>query len=225
MNKKYAVILSGSGAKDGSEIHESVLALLAIVKSGNSYTVFAPNINQSHVVNHIDDSEMEQVRNVMIESSRISRGNICDLETIDINAFDGVVIPGGFGAAKNLFDFAFNYTDFTIIPLVEKVVRGFHSLGKPIGAMCISPVMIAKMFGNSGVEITLGEESQLSKDIESTFGANVITAKRDGIVVDSKNKIVTTPSYMYGDSSILDIATGADNLIKELDKLNNSTII
>lgn len=219
MNKNYAVILSGCGAKDGSEIQEAVTALLAIAKAGNKYTVFAPDINQHHVVNHIDDTEMNETRNVMVESARISRGVIEELSTLDISKYDGLVLPGGFGAAKNLFDFAFNYTNFSIFPLFESIVKGFHDAKKPIGAMCISPVMIAKTFGDKGVEITLGDNPELAKDISDKFGAKVSVVGRDGVSVDAKNKIVTTACYMYGDSSIVDIALGAENMIAELDKM------
>lgn len=219
MNKNYAVILSGCGVKDGSEIHEAVMALLAIDKAGNKYTAFAPNIDQKHVVNHIDDTEMQETRNVLIEAGRISRGEIYDLESINVSAFDGLVIPGGFGAAKNLFDFAFKHMDFTILPIFEKVVREFHRLGKPIGAMCISPVAIAKIFGSNGVEITLGSESPLFKELEDKFGAKVTATTRDGVVIDKVNKIITTPSYMCGDSSIANIAKGAENMIAALDSI------
>ena len=219
MNKNYAVILSGCGAMDGSEIHEAVSALLAIAKAGNKYTIFAPNIEQKHVVNHNEAIEMQETRNVLVEAGRIARGNIFDLETINVADFDGLVIPGGFGAAKNLFDFAFKHTDFTILPIFEKVVREFNAMQKPIGAMCVSPVVIAKIFGDKAVELTLGGDSPLNKEIEEKFGAKVIITSRSGVVIDSINKVVTTPCYMYGDSSIVDIAMGAENMVAELDKL------
>ena len=219
MNKNYAVILSGCGAKDGSEIQEAVTALLAIAKTGNKYTIYAPNIDQKHVVNHNDDTEMQETRNVLVEAGRIARGEIYDLANINVSEFDALVIPGGFGAAKNLFDFAFKHTDFTVLPIFEKVVREFHSLGKPIGAMCVAPVVIASIFGDKSVEITLGADSPLSKEIEDKFGAKVTVAARDGVVIDTVNKIVTTPCYMYGDSSIVDIAKGAENMIASCNTL------
>ena len=219
MNKKYAVILSGCGAKDGAEIHESVSTLIAISKAGNQYTIFAPDINQKQVINHSTDAEENETRNILVEANRIARGEAKPLEELDATQFDGLVIPGGFGAAKNLFDFALNGFDFTVLPIFEKKVCQFHTEGKPIAAMCIAPMVLAKLFGNKNVKLTLGADSQLCKDTEKEFGAKVIETSRSGVVIDDVNKIVTTPCYMYGDSTIADIAFGAENLIAELDRL------
>ena len=219
MNKKYAVILSGCGAKDGAEIHESVAALIAISKAGNQYTIFAPNINQQHVINHSTDAVQDETRNVLVEVNRIARGEAKSLEELDVEQFDGLVIPGGFGAAKNLFDFAFKGFDFSVLPLFEEKVRAFHTKGKPIAAMCISPVAIAKIFSIEKVEVTFGADSPMCKEAEDKFGVKITPATRNGVVIDQLNKIVTTPSYMYGDSTIADIASGAENLIAELDRL------
>ena len=219
MNKKYAVILSGCGAKDGAEIHESVAALIEKSKARNQYTIIAPKINKQHVINHGTDAVQDETRNVLVEANRIARGEAKSLEELDVEQFDGLVIPGGFGAAKNLFDFAFNGFDFTVLPLFEEKIRAFHTKGKPIAAMCISPVAIAKIFSSEKVEVTFGADSPMCKEAEAKFGVKITPATRNGVVIDQLNKVVTTPSYMYGDSTIADIASGAENLIAELDKL------
>lgn len=219
MGKKYAVVLAGAGSKDGSEIQESVSALIAIAKSGGSYHIFAPNINQREVINHITDVKMAETRNIMIEASRIARGNISPLEDLDVEDFDGLIFPGGFGTAKNLFTFAYDSLDFTVLPEIEKVILDFNRAGKPVGAMCISPVMIAKVLGDKGVKVTLGPESPLCEALKSKFGAEVKSVKADDALVDSKNKVVTTPCYMYGNSNIANVAVGAEKMIKEMNRL------
>ncbi len=219
MNKKYAVILSGCGAQDGAEIYEATYALLAIARNGNSYKIFAPNIEQKHVINHLDGSELAQSRNVMQEAARIARGAVSPLSELRAEDFDTLVIPGGFGAAKNLFDFAFNYTNCTIIEDYQRVVEEFWAAKKPIGAMCIAPVSIAKILGSKGVEVTLGPSGELTEDIQKAYGATVSQTLRDGVIIDQKNLIVTTPAFMYGDSSIVDIAAGAQQMVDELDKM------
>lgn len=211
--KTFAVILSGCGAKDGAEIHESVSALIAIAKAGLQYKIFAPDKMQRHVVNHIDDTEMQEQRNVLIESARIARGDIQPLENLKVSDFDGLVFPGGFGAAKNLFTYAFDGLDFEVMPEIQKIVLDFHQSGKPIGAMCIAPMMIAKILGSRGVKLTLGGASELNAQVEQKFGAKIQVADRSAALVDEKNKVVSTPCYMYGDSSIAHIAQGAENMI------------
>lgn len=219
MNRRYAVILSGCGAKDGSEIHEAVMALYAIKENGNDYAVFAPDIEQKEVVNHLNDKVTTEKRNVLVESARIARGSIRPLGELAVDQFDVLLFPGGFGAAKNLFDFAFKYTDFTVLPAVEQVARAFYAAGKPIGAMCIAPVMMAKIFSAEKAEITLGAKGDLANDIEAKFGVTVVEADYEEAVVDAANRIVTTPAYMYGDATIVNIARGALNMVRELDRL------
>ncbi len=219
MNKKYAVVLSGCGAKDGAEIHESVSALIAISKAGNTYQIFAPNINQKHVVNHITDEEMTEQRNVMVEAARIARGDIKPLEELNVNDFDALVLPGGFGAAKNLFTLAFDGLDFKVLPEMERIILDFHKNKKPIGAMCISPVLISKILGSYGVTLTFGPENPMAQDVENKFGAKVVVIGRDEALLDAQNKVVSTPCYMYGDSNIAQIAQGAENMVAKIDNI------
>ncbi|TFH22716.1 MAG: isoprenoid biosynthesis glyoxalase ElbB, partial [Bacteroidia bacterium] len=145
--KKFAVVLSGCGVFDGAEIHEATLSLLAIAKKGCAYEIFAPDIQQYHVVNHITGDEMEETRNVLVESARIARGKIRDLKQFNPSSFDGLLFPGGFGAAKNLSTWAFEGADASILPEVEVAIRGMVDLKKPVGALCISPVILARVLG------------------------------------------------------------------------------
>jgi enhancing lycopene biosynthesis protein 2 len=218
MKKIYAIILAGCGPKDGSEIQEAIASMMAVSKSGCVYRIFAPNINQADVINHLTNEPTEQKRNVLTEAARIARGDIHPIEDLSVNDFDGLILPGGFGAAKNLFTFAFDGLDFSVLPAIEKIILAFHTLGKPIGAMCISPVMIAKVLGHKGVKITLGPPYPLCEALEKKYGAIVRSVDRSDALVDRSNKVVTTPSYMYGDSTIADIAYGAERMIEELIK-------
>jgi len=212
---RFAVVLAGSGVFDGAEIHEATFTLYAILKNGGEYQIFAPNINQHHVVNHITGEEMNETRNVLIESARIARGNIKDLNEFKVDDFDAIIFPGGFGVAKNLCDFAFNGTDMKVIPQVETVIKDMAKAGKPIGALCISPVVIAKVL--DGVDVTIGQDADTASAIEA-FGAHHKQTNHGEVVVDTKYKVATTPCYML-DATVMDIHDGADNVVKALVEL------
>ncbi len=212
MQKKIAVILSGCGHQDGAEIHEATLTLWAIHKHGADYQCFAPDIKQYHVLNHITGEEMAEERNVLIESARIARGNILDLAEFNADAVDGLIIPGGFGAAKNLSSYAFDGPDCSVNKDVERAVRTMHSAGKPIGALCIAPVILARLLGN--VELTIGQDETTAENIARMGGRHTATLQGE-ITVDTDNKLVTTPCYML-DSRVDQIGEGADKLVKAM---------
>lgn len=210
--KKIAVVLAGSGVYDGAEIHEATLALLAIARNGAKYQCFAPDINQAHVINHLTGKVMPETRNVLVEAARIARGKIKPLSEYSAKEYDALVFPGGFGVAKNLFTFAFDGTNCTVNPDVEKAIKSTVIEEKPIGALCISPVLIAKVLVD--VEVTIGNEEAASSAIEA-FGATHIEKTHGEIVYDAKYKLVTTPCYML-DATIDQIADGAENVIKKI---------
>jgi enhancing lycopene biosynthesis protein 2 len=210
--KKIAVVLAGSGVYDGAEIHEATLTLLAIVRQGAKYQCFAPDIKQAHVVNHLTGKEMPETRNVLVEAARIARGNIKPLSEYHPDNFDAIVFPGGFGVAKNLCSFAFDGADCVVNKDAEKAIRSTVVAGKPVGALCISPVLIAKVLGD--VEVTIGDEEGPANAIEIMGGSHIKTTHGE-IVYDSKYKVVTTPCYML-DATIDQIADGADNVIRKI---------
>ncbi|HLN54320.1 MAG TPA: isoprenoid biosynthesis glyoxalase ElbB [Lentimicrobium sp.] len=210
--KKFAVVLAGSGVKDGAEIHEAVLTLLAIKKQGAGYEIFAPDVTQHHVIDHYSGKEVNEKRNVLSESARIARGKIKPLNQFQARSFDALVFPGGFGVAKNLCTYAFDGSDCKVNPDVEKAVKDMVSLQKPIGAMCISPVVISKILGN--VEVTVGSDASTIADIKR-MGANHKITTHGQVVKDAHRMIYTTPCYML-DADILDIEQGTRNLIAEM---------
>ncbi|NOR74701.1 MAG: isoprenoid biosynthesis glyoxalase ElbB [Draconibacterium sp.] len=210
--KKIAVVLSGNGVFDGAEIHEATLTLLSIAKNGAEYQCFAPDINQAHVINHVTGEEMLETRNVLIESARIARGNIKPLSDYNAEDFDAIIFPGGFGVAKNLCTFALDGTDCSVNSVVETTIRNTVIAEKPIGALCISPVLIAKVLGD--VEVTIGQDAGTVEAIE-TLGATHIKTTHGEIVIDEKYKIITTPCYMLN-ATITQIAEGAENAVKKL---------
>lgn len=212
MEKKFAVVLAGCGVFDGAEIHEATLTMLAINRQGALYQCFAPDVNQAHVVNHITGEEMPETRNVMVESARIARGNIRPLSEFDPAGFDAIVFPGGFGVAKNLCSFAFDGADCQVNDDARKAVKAMHQAGKPIGALCISPVLITKILGD--VEVTIGSDAGTAGAVEKMGGKHAVTSHGE-VVVDHQNKVITTPCYML-DASIGQIADGAENVIKTI---------
>lgn len=212
--KKFAVVLSGCGVFDGAEIHEATLTLLAIAQQGASYEIFAPDISQHHVVNHYTHQEMPEKRNVLVESARIARGKIKPLSQFRSADFDAIIFPGGFGAAKNLSTVAFDGANAQVNADVETAVRAMHKAGKPIGALCIAPAMIARILGN--VEVTIGNDPGTAATIEK-MGGKHIRATHGEVVVDKKNKVFTTPCYML-DANIVQILDGATNIVRNIMK-------
>jgi len=213
--KTIAVILSGCGVYDGAEIHEATLSLYSISKNACSYKIFAPDIDQHHVINHITGEEMNETRNVLIESARIARGAISPLSDFVAADFDGLLLPGGFGAAKNLSDWAFKGPEGTVNKEVSDAINCMHGLGRPIGALCISPVLIAKVL--SDVELTIGDDTSTIEGVEAA-GAKHVSTTHGEVVIDQKHKIVTTPCYML-DATIDQIGDGAENVVKAMIEL------
>ena len=212
MKRKFAVVLAGCGVFDGAEIHEATLTLLAINREGAEYQCFAPDVEQAHVVNHITGEVMPESRNVLVESARIARGNIKPLSEFDSSAYDAIVFPGGFGVAKNLCSFAFDGADCKVNEDVIRAVHEMHKAGKPIGALCIAPVVIARILGNA--EVTIGNDPGAAGAI-SEMGGRHVEATHGEVVTDQINKVVTTPCYML-DATIGQIADGAGNVIKTI---------
>jgi enhancing lycopene biosynthesis protein 2 len=211
MSKRVAVVLAGSGYLDGAEIQEAVLTLYNLELNKADVQCFAPDKEQMHVVDHLKVEPVEgEIRNVLTESARITRGKIKPLTELAVDNFDAIIFPGGFGAAKNLCDFAVKGADCSVDPDVEKVIKDFHDAEKPIGMMCISPVIVARVLGR-GVEVTIGNDDGAASAINS-FGANHIDSAVVNIVVDDTNKIVTAPAYMY-DESIVNVGKGITKLV------------
>jgi enhancing lycopene biosynthesis protein 2 len=213
--KSIAVILSGCGNQDGAEIHEATLTLWAIHKNGAEYQCYAPDIPQHHVLNHLTGKEMNEQRNVLIESARIARGKVLDLADFQASAHDALVIPGGLGAAKNLSTYAFDGPDCTVNEDVEKAILAMAGQKMPIGALCIAPAILAKVLDR--VEVTIGQDPTTASNIE-TMGARHTTTMQGEITVDTEHKVVTTPCYMLN-SRVDQIGEGADRLVQEVLKL------
>lgn len=210
--KKIAVVLAGNGVYDGAEIHESTLTLLAIARKGAQYQCFAPDVEQAHVVNHITGEEMDEKRNVLVEAARIARGDIKPLSEYKADDFDAIIFPGGFGGAKNLCTFAFDGIDCKVNPDVEAAVRSTVVAEKPVGALCITPVFIAKILGD--VKVTIGQDEATLQAIEKMGGVHEKTSHGQ-IVVDEKYKVITSPCYML-DSSIDQIAEGTERVVDKI---------
>ncbi len=213
MQKKvFAVILAGCGHQDGAEIHEATMTLWAIHKNGAEFQCYAPDIKQHHVLNHITGQEMNEQRNVLIESARIARGKISALATFNPDTVDGLILPGGFGAAKNLSSYAFDGIKCTVNNDVASAIKAMHQAGKPIGALCIAPVLLAKVLGKG--TLTIGQDPGTAENL-TAMGAHHQPTMQGEITVDRENKIVTTPCYMLT-SRIDQISEGADNLVKAM---------
>jgi enhancing lycopene biosynthesis protein 2 len=218
MSKKVAVILSGCGVYDGAEIYESVVTLLRLDQRGAQVQCFAPNIAQLHVINHLTGEEMPESRNVLVESARIARGEIKDIREADAEEFDALIIPGGFGSAKNLSNFAIEGTACTVQPDVLALTEAFAEAGKPVGLICISPALAAKIYG-PGVTCTIGNDAETAAALNKMGATHKECAVSD-IVEDKARKLVTTPAYMLA-QSISEAASGINKLVDRVLELTH----
>lgn len=219
---KVAVILSGCGYLDGAEIRESVLSLLYLDMHGADVSIFAPDKIQHHVIDHYSAEASGAPRHVLQESARIARGEVTPLSALDVDMFDALVIPGGFGVAKNLSDFAFEGNAMTLDADIKSIIQYFHKAGKPIGAICIAPVIVAAALSDMNITITIGDDIDTASAIMS-FGNIHQDCATDNIVVDEKHKIITCSAYMRDDAHLRDVAKGIEKLILTLtDMVKNS---
>ncbi|MCF6766794.1 isoprenoid biosynthesis glyoxalase ElbB [Thiotrichales bacterium 19S11-10] len=217
--KKVGVILSGCGFLDGAEIQESVLTLLALSRAGVSYEGLAPDRNQNHVVNHRTQQESNETRNILDESARIMRGNIKAIDQADINDYDALIFPGGFGVAKNLCDFAIKGDEsFTVDEEILTFAKKAYQIGKPMGFICISPIMMADICG-AKVNLTIGSDLDTAKVVEAKGAKHHIT-EVDGICLDKDRKVVSTPAYMIGQNPY-EVSLGIEKLVKAVIELIN----
>ncbi|AUF94313.1 Glyoxalase ElbB [Pseudomonas fluorescens] len=219
MTKKVAVILSGCGVYDGAEIHESVITLLRLDQRGAQVQCFAPNIPQLHVIDHLTGEQTSETRNVLVESARIARGQVKDIREADVSEFDALIVPGGFGAAKNLSNFAVEGDKCTVQPDVLALAEAFAEAGKPVGLMCISPALAAKIYG-PGVVCTIGNDAGTSAAVVKMGGTHEECDVHD-IVEDTQRKLVTTPAYMLA-TSISDAASGIYKLVDRVLELTHA---
>lgn len=230
MSYKIGVLLSGNGVYDGSEIHESVFTLLAIDENKGQAVCFAPNVNQHHVVNHVSGDEMNETRNALVEAARIARGEISDLAQVKASELDGLVIPGGFGAAKNLTTWAFNGPDGEINAEVKRIINEFVQAKKPIVGLCMGPTVIAKALENAGLsqQLTVGSTAEkspyeieaISKGMEKVGAVAQMKTVRE-IAVDAENRIITAPCYMM-EASISEVRANIKQAIDQLFKMLGS---
>lgn len=210
---QVAVILSGCGVYDGAEIHESVLTLLALDRAGAGYECLAPDIAQRHVVNHLTGEVAEgESRNVLVEAARIARGAIKDVAKADPADYDALILPGGYGAAKNLSDFAVTGADCRVQPDVERFLKAMAEARKPVGYVCIAPAMVPRIYPHA--KLTIGTDADTAAAIESMGGEHVACPVRE-FVVDEANRLVTTPAYMLA-QHIGEAAEGIEKLVREV---------
>ena len=218
--KKAAVIMSGCGFKDGGEIHENTLTLLALNLAGVEYQAAAPSISQFQVVDHLQGVPVAETRNVLVEAARIARGDILPVRDLCPADFDCVIIPGGFGAANNLSSFARDGAGMKVNPNVANFLMGMYRAGKPMAAICIAPPLLAWVLrecGVQGADITIGNDPVVAERIRE-FGQNHVECAAIDCVVDRRYKIVTTPAYMTA-KSIGELWTGISRTVDELMKL------
>ena len=215
MGKRIGVLLSGCGYLDGAEIQEATLTLYFLDKAGAEVVVMAPDKPQMHVVDHGTSEATQETRNVRVEAARIARGPVRDVAKVTADELDALIIPGGFGAAKNLCTFAVDGPACTVDPGVENLVRGVRAQHKPIGALCIAPALLAKLFGGDyDVELTIGTDPGTAAAIEA-MGARHRNTPVDDIVVDKALKIVTTPCYMLGPGPAA-VGAGIEKLVARI---------
>lgn len=214
---KVGVILSGCGVYDGSEIYETTITLLALDRAGAEAVCMAPDIPQMHVVNHLTGEVAEgETRNVLVEAARVARGKIENIRDVKVDDFDALILPGGFGAAKNLSDFAVKGADCEVNPDVARLVRDTVKAKKPLAAVCIAPALVSRVLGSEKLahKLTIGTDEQTAGALQSMGTEHVSCPVRE-FVVDQENKIVSTPAYMLA-GRISEAAEGIEKTVKAL---------
>lgn len=211
---KIGVVLSGCGVYDGSEIHESVAVLMALSAQGAEAVCLAPDSDQAHVIDHLSGSPAQEKRSILREAARIARGNIRKLEAAVSQDLDAVIFPGGYGVVKNLCTFAFDGVNCRVHPEVEKLILGLYAAGKPIGAVCIAPVLIAKVLQGKGLRLTIGDEAETAAALQ-LLGHTHVDCDVHGVCVDKKNRVISTPAYMLA-RNIGEAASGIQKLVNEV---------
>ena len=210
--KKFAVVLAGCGHKDGAEINEAVSLLLAIDQHRCEYQCFAPDRPQAEVIDHVAGKKVcNAKRNILSEAARIARGNVLPLEQFKAEDYDALFFPGGFGAAKNLCNYAFKGADMMVEPDVARVILEMHAAKKPIGAMCIAPMMLARLI--PGVCVTLGAEGTDAAEHVKAWGAEHVQTENGDVCADNEDLVFTTPAFML-DATLKDIYDGAYNMVE-----------
>lgn len=216
--KRVGVVLSGCGVYDGAEIHEATLVLYFLDRAGVQVVCMAPDIPQYHVINHLTGEPSNEVRNVLVESARIARGNIRDLATVQAEKLDALILPGGFGAAKNLSSVAFEGSKAKVNADLGRLIQAMHAAGKPIGALCISPTVISTALAGLGILLTIGNDAETASNIESV-GNRHQESVADDIVVDERNKVVSTAAYMCA-ACISEAGRGIEKLVQKVLELS-----
>jgi len=210
---KIGVILSGCGYLDGSETQEAILTLLALDQAGVAYDGIAPNRDQHHVVDHLNGESTMETRNCMIEATRIMRGNVIEFTDANLEHYDALIVPGGFGVAKQLCDFAIKGKDYHVEDDILTFARDAYQMGKPIGFMCIAPMLMPFIYPE-GVKMTIGNDADIAAILQLK-GAEHIACDVTDIVVDERYKTVSTPAYMLG-QNISDVYTGINKLVQQV---------
>ncbi|MEO6907270.1 MAG: isoprenoid biosynthesis glyoxalase ElbB [Abditibacteriaceae bacterium] len=216
MSKKVGVLLSGCGYQDGSEVYEAVLTILALERAGAQVRALAPDMDQNVVINHYSGQEargeaLGPASRVIAQSARIVRGKITSVGEVSGHDIDALIIPGGFGVVKNLCTFATDGVDADVHPEVRRLITEMHSLEKPVGAICIAPVLIALVLGDKNPTLTIGNDGKVALALEK-LGARHQETTVDGIAVDTANKIVSTPAFMLAQNA-LEAETGINKLV------------
>jgi enhancing lycopene biosynthesis protein 2 len=211
---RVALVLSGCGVYDGSEIQEAVACIFALSKAGAHTGFFAPDKDQAHVIDHRTGQPADETRNVLTEAARIARGDIAPLADLAASDFDAVIFPGGFGAAKNLCSFAFDGDGMSVDADAERVINDFRAAGKPIGMCCIAPVLAAKVLStpDAPATVTLGAASDASAAAEA-MGATHAERAVTEIAVDDANALTTAPAYMYGEAAPHEVQEGIEKMV------------
>ncbi len=214
---KVGVLLAGCGVFDGAEIHEATLTLYFLDKAGAEVVCMAPNIPQKEVINHLTGEKTEETRNVLVEAARIARGNIKDINEVSADDIDALIMPGGYGVAKNFSNFLEKGAEAEVIPAVKRLLIEMFEKKKPIGAVCISPVIVASALREAKAKLTIGSDEEVAKAIEA-MGQQHLVCPVSEALVDEENKIVSTPAYMEG-KTIKDVAEGIEKLVNEVLRL------
>lgn len=212
--KNIAIVLSGCGNKDGTEITEAVSLIIGLSQKGAKMSFFAPNA-EVEAKNFLTNQALPEKRNMMLEAARITRSQIKDIKDLQAKDFDALAFPGGYGAALHLCNWAAKGSQCEVHPEITRIIKDFHKASLPIAAICIAPVLVAKVLGSQGVTVTLGNDPETMQEVRKT-GAHVEECPVEDYISDRNNKVITTPAYMYDKATPAQVFAGIQGLAHEL---------
>jgi enhancing lycopene biosynthesis protein 2 len=229
MAKRVAVILSGCGHRDGSDVAETMLAFLMLDRAGAKVICAAPDAEQREVVDHLMDAAASAIatptaaatssvpRNARVEAARLAPGEVLPLAALDPNRLEGLFIPSGRGVATLLSDYAEKGALCAVDPDLARVMKALLAAKKPMGFVGLAAVLAARVLGPvAGVRLTLGSKAVVAAKHAAVMGADVRPGAIDDVIADERARVYSTPGLEAEGARLAQVAKAIEKLARAL---------